>query len=90
MTFVGPFQRRPADEPRLLHPDRPIHPDPARGGVELGVHPDDHVTLLEPEPEQGLEPVRPDPEVGAEIHEPAPQLNGAIDRVMELERDLAP
>ena len=48
---------------RLLHPDRPVHPDAARRRVELGVHPDDDVALLEPQPEQRLEAVRPDAEV---------------------------
>ena len=41
-------------------------PTPARRRVELGVHADDHVALLEPQPEQRLEAVRPDPEVRAE------------------------
>ena len=62
----GPLERRPADEPRLVHPDRPVHPEPPRRRVELGVHADDDVALLEPEPEQRLEAVRPDAEVRAE------------------------
>src|SRR3954454_15001105 len=35
-----PLQRAPADELRLLHPDGPVHPEPPRTGVELGVHAD--------------------------------------------------
>ncbi len=62
----GPLQRGAADERRLLHPDRPVHAEPARGRVELGVHADDDVALLEPQPEQRLEAVRPDAEVRAE------------------------
>ena len=85
----GPLERGPADEPRLLHPDRPVHPEPARRRVELGVHPDDDVALLEPQPEQRLEAVRPDPEVRAEVQQRAPQLDGAVDRVVELEGGLA-
>ncbi len=85
----GPLERRPADERRLLHPHRPVHADPAWRRVELRVHPDDHVALLEPQPEQRLEAVRPDAEIRAQVHERAPQLERAVDRVMELERGLA-
>ncbi len=73
----------------LLHPDRPVHPDPPRRRIELGVHPDDDVALLEAEPEQGLEAVRADSKVAAELGERPPQLDRAIDRVVELEGRLA-
>ena len=36
--------------------------NPARGGVELGIHPDDHVSLLQPQPKQGLQTMRLDPQ----------------------------
>src|SRR2546429_1828938 len=45
----GSLQRSPADEPGLVHPDRPVHAEPSRRGVELGVQADDHVSLLEAE-----------------------------------------
>ena len=70
-----PLERRPPDEERLLHPGRPVHAEPPRRRVELRVHPDDHVALLEPEPEQRLEPVRPDPEVATRAHQRPPELD---------------
>ena len=74
---------------RLLHADRPVHAEAARRRVELGVHADDHVALLEPQPEQRLQAVRPDAEVRAEVHERPPQLDRPVDRVVQLEGGLA-
>ena len=39
--------------------------EPARRGVHLGVHADDHVALLQAQREQRLQAVRADAEVGA-------------------------
>src|SRR3954452_148565 len=89
LELRGPLERAPPDEPRLLHPHGPVHAQPARRRVELGVHPDDDVTLLEAEAEQRLEPVRADAEIAAELEQRAPQLDRAVDRVVELEGGLA-
>ena len=64
-------------------------PEAARRRVELGVHADDHVALLEPQPEQRLEAVRRDAEVLPGVEERAPQLDGTIDRVVQLPGRLA-
>ena len=75
---------------RLVHPGRPVHPDPPRRRVELGVHADDDVALLEPEPEQRLQPVRPDargPRPASEQR--PPELDRPVDRVVQLPGGLA-
>ena len=74
---------------RLVHPGRPVHPEAARRRVELRVHPDDDVALLEAQREQRLEAVRADPEVTAQVQQRPPQLDRAVDRVMQLPGRLA-
>src|SRR6266540_1858725 len=92
-TVVGKrgcsLQRRPAEEPGLVHPDRPVHAEPTRRGVELGVHADDHVSLLEAEALKCLETMRPDAHPLSQFEEPAPQLDRPVDGMVEFERRLA-
>ena len=59
----GALERAHAEEVGLVHLHRPVHAEAARRGVELGVHADDDVALLEPQAEQRLQAVGLDAEV---------------------------